>query len=108
MPMDTDLPLSFPRRIVTLEDSIDSLDGDLDIDNNLSERVLWTVAIRRKNWLFAGSDAGAERAAVIYNLVATCRLYRVGPLVYRHDVLGRVSPHPTSRIAELMPSCWQS
>jgi len=45
-------------------------DGDVDIDNNLAERVLRTVAIGRKNWQFAGSDAGAERTAVIYSLVA--------------------------------------
>jgi hypothetical protein len=45
-------------------------DGDLNIDNNLAERVLRIVAIGRKNWLFAGSDAGAERAATIYSLIA--------------------------------------
>ena len=83
-------------------------DGDLAIDNNLSERVLRTVAIGRKNWLFGGSDAGAERAAVIYSLVATCKLCDLDPFAYLRDVLDRVSTHPASRIAELTPSGWQS
>jgi len=81
-------------------------DGDLDIDNNLSERVLRTVAIGRRNWLFAGSDAGAKRAAVIYSLIATCKLCRLDPFAYLRDVLDRVSTHPASRIAELTPSVW--
>jgi hypothetical protein len=81
-------------------------DGDLDIDNNLSERVLRTVAIGRKNWLFAGSDAGAERAAVVYSLVATCKLCHIDPFAYLRDVLDRVSTHPASRIADLTPSGW--
>jgi len=49
-------------------------DGDLDIDNNLAERVLRIVAIGRKYWLFAGSDAGGERAAIIYSLVVSSKL----------------------------------
>jgi transposase len=83
-------------------------DGDLAIDNNLSERVLRTVAIGRKNWMFAGSDAGAERAAVIYNLIASCKLCGIDPFAYLRDVLDRVSTHPASRIAKLTPSGWKS
>ena len=82
-------------------------DGDLDIDNNLAERVLRIVAVGRKNWLFAGSNAGAERAAIIYSLVATCKLCEIDPFAYLRDVLGRISTHPASRIAELTPSCWK-
>ena len=82
--------------------------GDLAIDNNLSERVLRTVAIGRRNWMFAGSDAGAERAAVIYSLVATCKLCHVDPFAYLRDVLDRVSTHPASNIADLMPLRWKS
>jgi transposase len=81
--------------------------GDLAIDNNLSERVLRIVAIGRKNWMFAGSDAGAERTAVIYSLVATCKLSHIDPFAYLRDVLDRVSTHPASRIAELTPSGWK-
>ena len=64
----------------------------------------WT----RKNWMFAGSDAGAERAAIIYSLVASCKLCRIDPFAYLRDVLDRVSVHLASRIAELMPSGWKS
>ena len=78
------------------------------IDNNLAERVLRIVAIGRKNWLFAGSDAGAERAAIIYSLVASCKLCEIDPFEYIRDVLDRVSTHPASRIAELTPSGWKS
>ena len=83
-------------------------DGDLDIDNNLSERVLRTVAIGRTNWQFAGSDAGAERAAVIYSLVATCKLCHVDSFAYLRDVLDRVRTHLASRIAQLTPLGWKS
>ena len=80
--------------------------GDPDMDNNPAERVPRTVAIGRKNWMFAGSDAGAERAAVIYSLVASCRLCRIDPFAYLRDVLDRVSTHPASQITELTPPSW--
>jgi transposase len=83
-------------------------DGDLEIDNNLSERVLRTAAIGRKNWLFSGSDAGAERAAVICSLVATCKLLHIDPFACLRDVFDRVSTHPASRVSELTPSGWKS
>jgi len=83
-------------------------DDRLSIDNNLAEGVLRTVAIGRRNWMFAGSDAGAERAAIVYSLVATCKLCQIDPFAYLRDVLGRVSTHPASRIAELTPSHWTS
>ena len=82
-------------------------DGDLDIDNNLAERVLRIVAIGRKNWLFAGSDADAERAAIIYSLIASCKLCEIDPFEYLRDVLDRISTHPASKIAELTPSGWK-
>jgi transposase len=82
-------------------------DGGLDIDNNLAERVLRIVAIGRKNWLFAGSDAGAERAAVIYSLIASCKLCEIDPFEYLRDVLDRVSTLPASKIVELTPSGWK-
>ncbi|UCD52295.1 MAG: transposase domain-containing protein [Phycisphaerales bacterium] len=60
------------------------------------------------HWLFSGSDAGAERAAVIYSLAATRKLHHIDPFAYLRDVLDRVSTHPASRIADLTPSGWQS
>ena len=83
-------------------------DGDLDIDNNAAERALRMVAIGRKNWLFAGSDAGGERAAIIYSLVASCKLAGIDPFAYLRDVLDRISTHPASRIAELTPRGWKA
>jgi transposase len=81
-------------------------DPILDIDNNLSERTLRMVVIGRKNYLFAGSESGAERAAVIYSLVASCKLHDIDPFWYFKDVLERISTHPASRIDKLLPCNW--
>ncbi len=82
-------------------------DPMLEIDNNLSERTLRMVVIGRKNYLFAGSEAGAWRAAVIYSLVASCKLNDIDPFRYFRDVLVRVSTHPADKIDELLPSEWK-
>jgi transposase len=65
------------------------------------------VALGRKNWLFAGSDAGGRRAATLYSLVATCKHIGVDPFAYLRDVLARISTHPMRRIEELTPRGWQ-
>lgn len=83
-------------------------DGRLLIDNNNAERELRHVAVGRRNWLFAGRFEGAERAAVLYSLVASCKLQGVDPFVYLRDVLMRVATHPQSRIAELTPKAWKT
>ncbi len=83
-------------------------DGDLAIDNNAAERTLRMIAIGRKNWLFAGSDAGGQRAAVIYSLVSSCKLAGIDPFAYLRDVLDRVSTHPVSRVADLTPAGWKA
>jgi transposase len=82
-------------------------DPILEIDNNISERTLRTVCIGRKNYLFAGSDNGARRAANIYSLVASCKLNGIDPFAYFRDVLSRISTHPMDRIDELLPSNWK-
>lgn len=79
----------------------------LDIDNNLAERALRMVVLGRKNYLFAGSETGAERAAIIYSLVAGCKLNGHDPFAYFNDVLRKVSTHPADRIDELLPSHWK-
>jgi len=79
----------------------------LDIDNNLSERILRMVVIGRKNYMFAGSESGAWRAAIIYSLVASCKLNGIDPFVYFRDVLEKVSTHPANKIDELLPSNWK-
>jgi Transposase IS66 family. len=78
-------------------------DGLLEIDNNSAERALHCVAMGRKNYLFAGSDAGGERAAAIYSLVGSAKLNDLDPQFYLHTVLTRIAEHPVSRIAELLP-----
>lgn len=82
-------------------------DGRLNIDNNPAERALRTVAVGRKNWLFAGSDAGAERAAIFYSLIYTCKRIGIDPFEYLKDVLDRVSIHPARLIWELTPRGWK-
>jgi transposase len=79
----------------------------LDIDNNLAERTLRMVAVGRKNWMFAGSEAGAERAAIIYSLVASCKLNGIDPFAYFKDVLEKVTTCPASQIDTLLPSNWK-
>ena len=81
-------------------------DPILAIDNNLSERTLRMIAIGRKNWMFAGSEIGAQRAAIIYSLVASCKLNNIDPFAYFRDILQRVSTHPANRIDDLLPTNW--
>ena len=61
------------------------------------------MALGRKNWLFAGSDAGGERAAAIYSLIQTAKLNGIDPEAYLRHVIGRIADHPVKRVAELLP-----
>jgi transposase len=78
-------------------------DGRVEMDNNAAERSLRAVALGRKNYLFAGSDAGGERAAAIYSLLGTAKLNGMDPEAYLTAVLRRIADHPMNRIAELLP-----
>jgi transposase len=78
-------------------------DGQLEIDNNSAERALRVVALGRKNYLFAGSDAGGERAAAIYSLIGSAKLNGLDPEFYLRTVLSQVADHPVNRIADLLP-----
>jgi transposase len=82
-------------------------DGRLGLDNNPAERALRGVAIGRKNYLFAGSDAGGRRAAAMYSLIETAKLNGINPQAYLADVLARIADHPAKRVAELLPWNWQ-
>jgi hypothetical protein len=78
-------------------------DGIIEIDNNGAERALRAVALGRKNYLFAGSDAGGERAAAIYSLVGSAKLNGLDPQAYLRHVIERIADHPINRIDELLP-----
>jgi transposase len=78
-------------------------DGLIEIDNNGAERALRAVALGRKNYLFAGSDAGGERAAAIYSLVGSAKLIGIDPQAYLRYVIERIADHPVNRIEELLP-----
>ena len=78
-------------------------DGMLEIDNNAAERALRVVALGRKNFLFAGSDQGGERAAAMYSLLGSAKLNGLDPEIYLQHVLERIADHPISRIEELLP-----
>jgi hypothetical protein len=71
--------------------------------NNAAERALRAVALGRKNYLFAGSDAGGERAAAIYSLVGSAKLQGLDPQAYLRHVIERIAEHPVNRIEELLP-----
>jgi transposase len=83
-------------------------DGRVCLSNNAAERALRGVAIGRRNWTFAGSDAGGHRAAVVYTLIETCKMNDVDPQAWLADVLGRLPDHPANKVADLLPWNWKA
>jgi transposase len=81
-------------------------DGRICLTNNCAERNLRGVALGRKSWLFAGSDRGGERAAVIYTLIASARLNGVDPQAWLAYVLARINDHKFKDLAALLPWRW--
>ena len=92
---------AWPAFIAFLED------GRICMTNNAAERALRAIARGRKAWLFVGSDRGGERAAMMYTLIATCRLNDVDPLVWLTDVLTRIADISHTRLHELLPWTWK-
>ena len=83
-------------------------DGRICLTNNAAERALRGIAIGRKNWLFAGSDRGGERAASMYTLIATAKLNNIDPQAWLADVLGRIADHSARRLNQLLPWNWHA
>ena len=81
--------------------------GFLAIDNNVAEREMKRIAIGRKNWLFVGSDAGGETAAILFSFLSTCQRHGREPFTYLRDLFRRLPTHPPERLAELLPDRWQ-
>lgn len=82
-------------------------DGRGEIDNNIAERAIRAIAIGRKNWLFAGSRAGGERAAALYTVIETAKLNGLEPQAYIADVIAKIAEGwPASRWDEIMPWNW--
>ena len=78
----------------------------LSIDNNHSERRIKQMVIGRKNWLFAGSEDGAENAATLFSVIVSCKLAGIDPFAYLRDVLMRIHTHPADRVHDLIPREW--
>jgi transposase len=83
-------------------------DGRICMSNNAAERALRGIAVGRRNWTFAGSDRGGERAAAIYTLIETAKLNGVDPQAWLADVLARLPDYPAKRIHDLLPWNWKA
>jgi len=83
-------------------------DGHVCLTNNAAERALRGIALGRKAWLFAGSDRGGDRAALVYTLIQTARLNDVDPQAWLADVLARLNEHPIRDLDQLLPWKWRA
>ena len=83
-------------------------DGRICLTNNAAERALRGICLGRKSWLFAGSDRGGVRAAVMYTLIGTAKLNDVDPQAWLADVLDRIADLPQTRLHELLPWSWKA
>ena len=83
-------------------------DGRICLTNNAAERALRGIALGRKSWLFAGSDRGGQRAAVMYSLIITAKMNDIDPQAWLADVLARIADHPASKLDELLPWNWKA
>jgi hypothetical protein len=90
-------------------------DGRLQIDNGAAERAIRGIALGRRNWLFCGSDRGAEAAVVYFTLAASCRRHGIDPFVYLRDLFTRLpvllaktgGPPADDQLRPLLPDSWQ-
>jgi len=78
-------------------------DGSLEIDNNLAENAIRPIALGRKNYLFAGSARGAERAAMFYSFFGTCKKNDINPFEWLKKVLEVIPTYKVSKLSDLLP-----
>jgi transposase len=83
-------------------------DGKLNIDNNPVENAIRPVAVGRKNYLFAGSHDAAQRSAMLYSLLGTCKLHNINPFSWLKNVLEIIPMHPVNKITQLLPHHWKN
>jgi transposase len=83
-------------------------DGRICLSNNAAERALRGIALGRKSWLFAGSDRGGGRAAIMYTLIQTARLSDVDPQAWLADVLARINDQNIQNVDQLVPWNWKT
>jgi transposase len=81
-------------------------DGNLLIDNNLIENQIRPVAVGRKNYMFCGSHESAQRAAIIYSLLGTCKLNNINPQDWLLDVLNKLPTRKANNVEDLLPQNW--
>ncbi|KQU05787.1 transposase [Methylobacterium sp. Leaf469] len=81
-------------------------DGRICLSNNAAERAIRPIAVGRRNWIFAGSDAGGHRTAALYTLIKTAKLNGIDPQAWLADVLARLPDHPARCIDDLLPWNW--
>ena len=84
-----------------------TLDGRYRMDNNLAENGVRPLALGRKNYLFCGNHEAAERTAVIYSLLGSCKVNDVNPQEWLTDVLTRIQDHNSQKLDELLPHKWK-
>jgi len=78
-------------------------DGRLEMTNNAAERAIRPLALGRKNWLFAGSDTGGDRASIMYTLIETAKMNDLNPEAYLRDIIAQIADHPIKKIDQLLP-----
>ena len=76
------------------------------LDNNVAERAVRPLTIGRKNWMFFGSNDGAEAGAILFSFVQTCRGLGINPREYLEDIFRRLMSHPATKLSELLPDNW--
>ena len=83
-------------------------DGRIELSNNLVENAIRPVTLGRKNWMFAGSEDGARRSAMLYSIVCSAQLHGIDPFEYVKDLLVRIPDYNQQKLADLLPATWKT